>query len=203
MFFQRIQVAPLDVNCYILAKEDNAICIDPGGSPEKIIKILEDNNLSLEAIINTHAHFDHVGANAALAEKYDCPVYVHESDLKSLEDSVANLSVWFNEELKTGYEIKLLHDNENMTLGGLDFEVIHTPGHTPGCVCLLQNGNLFTGDTLFNMSIGRTDLPGSNQEDMRQSLVKLKSLDPSLKVYPGHNEPTTLADELRNNPFLK
>lgn len=215
MFFKIIQVEPLDVNCYILAKGtvpsiqkgdcprlNNAVCIDPGGSAEKIINILESNNLILEAIINTHAHYDHIGANAQLCEKFNCPVYIYETEVNALKDSVANLSSWFDGELKDGYEVKPLKDRESVVLAGLEFKVIHTPGHTSGSICLLQNGNLFTGDTLFNSSIGRTDLPGSDPDQMKQSLEKLKKLDLQLEVFPGHGDSTKLVDEIDNNPFL-
>lgn len=203
MFFQSLPVGLLEVNCYILAKEDKAVVVDPGGNYLDILGTLKNNELSLEAIINTHGHYDHIGANNSLTEKNKCPVYIHEKELDLLKDSTSNLSVWFEGSLEIDYEIKEVKDGDTIEAGGLDFKVIHTPGHTLGGICLLQGENLFTGDTLFKQSIGRTDLPGSNTKQMNESLRKLSKLSKNLKVFPGHGDSSTLKEELENNPYLK
>ena len=202
MFFTTIPVGPLEANCYILGKDKKVTCIDPGGSPSEIDDVLKVNNVELISIINTHGHYDHVGANDYLAKKYNCPVYIHKNDIATLKDSTANLSAFFGDDINTDYEIKEFSDGEKIKTAGLEFQFIHTPVHTPVSVCFIQGDNLFSGDTLFKLSIGRTDLPGSNQDDMQKSLTKLKGLDNSLNVYPGHGEKSILAVELDNNPYL-
>ncbi len=181
-------------NCYILPGENaRAIVIDPGYSPEVILRELEKRQLSCAAVLLTHGHFDHVGAVRTLAAETDCPVYLCEKDL-SLPAMMTAGSLYYTHTYAQG---------DAITLAGLTFQVMETPGHTPGSVCLKFGEKLFTGDTLFAGSCGRVDFPGSSPADMKRSLAKLAALGADLEIYPGHGESTTLAYEKRTNPYLK
>lgn len=184
-------VGPIETNCYIVEDEAGreAVIIDPGGEAEKIIGFLEKHPLKIRAIVITHGHFDHIGANQELKNKLKIPILMHESDLFGLAmgDSPP--------------PDRFLKDKDGFEVGGLKFEVIHNPGHTPGGISLYckKEKVLFSGDTLFAGDYGRTDLPYSSEEDMAVSLKKLLKLPPDTKVYPGHGRPTTIGAEL-NGP---
>ncbi len=182
-------------NCYIVRKAHSSQCvvIDPGYSPEQILKFLQQNGLSLQAILLTHGHFDHVGAVRSLAADTDCAVYLHEQEL-SLPAMMTDGALYYTHTYKEG---------DTLSLAGLTFRVLHTPGHTPGSVCLRTENILFSGDTLFAGSCGRVDFPGSSPKDMRQSLSRLSELQEDLTVYPGHAESTTLRWEQQTNPYMK
>ncbi len=182
-------------NCYIVRATDSSQCvvIDPGYSPEQILKFLQKNNLSLQAILLTHGHFDHVGAVRSLAADTDCAVYLHKQEL-SLPAMMTDGALYYTHTYKEG---------DTLSLAGLTFRVLHTPGHTPGSVCLQAENALFSGDTLFAGSCGRVDFPGSSPKDMRQSLSRLSELQEDLTVYPGHAESTTLRWEQQTNPYMK
>ena len=182
----------LQTNCYILTEGDCCLVIDPGDEPQKVLSFLEAQGLTLEAILLTHGHFDHVGAVKTLAAETDCRVFLNEKDL-ALPGAMTAGPL---------YHTDFYSDGDHLTLAGLDFEVLHTPGHTPGSVCLRFGQHLFSGDTLFEGSCGRTDFPGSNPSDMVRSLGRLAQLDESLKVYPGHGGSTTIGEEKRYNPYL-
>ncbi len=180
-------------NCYILPGENNlAIVIDPGYSPEKILRELENRGLICAAILLTHGHFDHVGAVRTLAAETDCPVYICEKDL-SLPPVMTAGKLYYTHTYRGGDEI---------TIAALNFSVMETPGHTPGSVCLRFEDKLFTGDTLFAGSCGRVDFPGSSPSDMKKSLAELAALAEDLEIYPGHGESSTLSYEKRANPYL-
>lgn len=182
----------LQTNCYILSNGSRCLAIDPGGEPEKVLNYLEKEGLTLEAVLLTHGHFDHVGAVATLAAETDCPVYLCEEDL-SLPSAMTAGPLYHTH----GYG-----EGDRLNLAGMDFAVLHTPGHTPGSVCLQFGEHLFTGDTLFAGSCGRTDFPGSSPAAMKKSLSRLAALEENFRVYPGHGETTTLDEEKRYNPFL-
>ena len=181
-------------NCYIIHDEASRNCcvIDPGYQSEDILDKLTDLGLSLEAILLTHGHFDHVGAVRDLVADTGCAVYLCAEDL----NMPANLTAGQLYYTITSAEGSQLH------LAGLDITVLHTPGHTPGSVCLLVDSTLFAGDTLFAGSCGRTDLPGGSWEQMQQSLKRLSQIEANLWVLPGHGESTTLNEEKRHNPYL-
>jgi len=198
---QKFVVGPLGVNAYVVADpvSKEALIIDPGAEPEKIKRFLEKNGLELKFIINTHGHGDHIGANGF----FDVPIYIHELDADFLQDASLNLSGAFGFPLISPAASRLLKDNDKIKLGSLDIEIIHTPGHTPGSVSVKVGGSVFSGDALFNSSIGRTDLPGSSQRDLLKSIrQRLLVLDDAAAVYPGHGEPTTIGREKKDNPFL-
>lgn len=190
-----IHVLPLGMlqtNCYLLTNGDRCLAIDPGDEPQKVLSFLEAQGLTLEAILLTHGHFDHVGAVKTLAAETDCRVFLCEKDL-ALPGAMTAGPL---------YHTDFYGEGDQLTLAGLNFEVLHTPGHTPGSVCLRFGQHLFSGDTLFKGSCGRTDFPGSNPADMVQSLLRLALLEDSLKVYPGHGGSTTISEEKRYNPYL-
>ena len=179
-------------NCYILAESDRCLVIDPGDEAGKLLAFLEQNGLTLEAVLLTHGHFDHVGAVKNLAAETDCRVFLCEEEL-ALPRTMTAGSLYYTDFYK---------DGDRLTLAGMTFEVLHTPGHTPGSVCLRFGEHLFSGDTLFAGSCGRTDFPGSSPSDMTRSLKRLSQLEEDLKVYPGHGEATTIGEEKRYNPYL-
>lgn len=182
----------LQTNCYILHEDDRCLVIDPGDEAQTVLAFLQRQGLTLEAILLTHGHFDHVGAVKMLAAETDCRVFLCQEDL-ALPGAMTAGTLFYTDFYKEG---------DQLTLAGMTFEVLHTPGHTPGSVCLRFGAHLFCGDTLFAGSCGRTDFPGSNPAHMVRSLARLARLEDDLKVYPGHGEATTIGEEKRFNPYL-
>ncbi|NLY51755.1 MAG: MBL fold metallo-hydrolase [Firmicutes bacterium] len=199
-----LTVGELAVNCYLVSQEDRAVVIDPGDDAEVILGVLEERSLKLEGIINTHGHFDHIGANGALKEATEAALYIHRGDAQCLQDAGANLSQWAGlGPVVSPPADELLSGGEVLQLAGLEFEVFHTPGHSPGCICLKVENVLFTGDTLFAGSVGRVDFPGSSWESLMKSLKEvILPLDPDTVIYPGHGPASTLRAEKEHNPFL-
>ncbi|MBQ7412834.1 MAG: MBL fold metallo-hydrolase [Alphaproteobacteria bacterium] len=194
---------PLDNNNYLVIDDDSrdTVLIDCSASDERIIDLIEHENLRLKYILLTHAHFDHVLGVTYFQEKYDIPVYLHPADFPLLSD----LNDWLD---RMGYpraSVPIVSDllavQSSLTLGRQKFQVLSTPGHTPGCVCYLLGSHLFSGDTLFKDTHGRTDLPGSNSEQMTDSLKRLFQLPSEISVYPGHGPATIMAAEKKNYPF--
>jgi len=181
-------------NCYIVYDDDkNAVVIDPGYSPEIILKKIRENQLNLQAILLTHCHFDHVGGVKGLYEAIRCPVWINEKDLK-LPSIMTNGNIFYTDSYEEGSKIMY---------GALEFTVLETPGHTPGSVCLQIDDVLFTGDTLFRSSCGRTDFPGGSKKDMKKSLERLAAITGNFYVLPGHGQTTTLEIERSTNMFFE
>ena len=185
--------------CYILSRENSTDCIviDPGAEPDRSRRAA--NGKRIAAILLTHGHFDHIGAVAALKEK-DTPVLIHELDAPMLGDPDLNVSrPLIRRDVTAPPATDLLQEGSRRTLAGLDVEVLHTPGHTPGSVCLYfeEDKVLFSGDSLFQMGYGRTDLPGGNYFQLIDSLERLFALPSDVQVYPGHGEMTTIGAEKR------
>ncbi len=205
MKLHHLTSGPLSVNCYIIETENkNAVAIDIGGDYPKLKKILEENNLSLKKILLTHGHYDHFGGVADAVSDTQADVYIHELDAKMLENSSTSFADQIgNAPFMPVNEYNIIHDEDVITLDELSFKVLNTPGHTKGCVCYICEDSIFTGDTLFKLSMGRTDFPTGNPSEMRTSLSRLADITEDLKVYPGHNDCSTLAFEKRNNPYMK
>ena len=184
------------VNCYIVRNADSHQCviIDPGYEPETIADFLEEKGLIPQAILLTHGHFDHVGGVRALVSEYaDLPVYLCKEDLAMPPQMTAG-PLYCTDSYGEGSEF---------TVAGIQWKVIHTPGHTPGSVCLFAEDCIFSGDTLFCGSCGRTDLPCGSSRDMQTSMSRLAKISGDFRVFPGHGDSTTLAQEKRYNPFLR
>lgn len=193
---------PVQANCYIVTDQSKALVIDPGDDAAVIEHLVKVHDCTVEAIVLTHAHFDHCGAVDALADAWHCPVYVNPAEAEFLQNPTRNSSALFGLPdliLKTKPEI--LKEGEQ-TIGSFKVKALYAPGHSIGSTMLLIGNCLFTGDVLFQGSIGRTDLPTGNADQMKQSLELLKTLPQDLMVYPGHGPATTLKQELRTNPYL-
>ena len=181
-------------NCYILRQEASSKCliIDPGYEAGRILSVLQQKQLEPEAILLTHGHFDHVGAVQDLAAETDCDVYIAEADL-SLPPMITNGKLYYTHTYPA---------SGTLNLAGLAIRVLPTPGHTPGSVCLLVEDTMFSGDTLFQGSCGRTDLPGGSFEQIAASQKTLAALPGDYRVLPGHGGETTLDRERQSNPYL-
>lgn len=206
MILETVSVGPMAANCYILAVKENssAVIIDPGAQERKIRKALERHKLKPVLVLNTHGHYDHIGAD----DKFDVPVYVHEQDLSLLTDAQLNLSALFALPYRVESKIKTLRDGQLIKVEGIELKVLHIPGHTPGGIALQllkpETGIVFSGDTLFCQGLGRSDLPGGSSELLIESIKeKLLKLNEETVVYPGHGPITTVGEEKRNNPFLR
>ena len=182
-------------NCYIVHADDSKSCliIDPGYQSEDILDVCQEKGLTIAAIALTHGHFDHVGAVKELAAETGCEVYLHEDDLTMPPMMTAGKL----------YYTHTYTEGDVLNIAGLTVSVLHTPGHTPGSVCLAIENHLFSGDTLFAGSCGRTDLPGGSWKTIQDSLHRLAALEGNYWVHPGHGESTTLAQEKKYNPYMK
>ena len=197
MLIKTIPVGQLETNCYVVTDEATLSCavIDPGDESNTILDYLEDNHLHCQAILLTHGHYDHVGAVEAVAEETGAPVYMSRLDDTGGADLRRPFALPENG--------RYYGDGDTVELPGLRFEVIATPGHTPGGVTLRCQNALFTGDTLFRGSCGRTDLSGGDMEEELRSLKKLCELPGDYEVYPGHMDPSSLERERRFNYYCR
>jgi hydroxyacylglutathione hydrolase len=199
MKIQTFNVGMLSTNCYVVncPKTQEAIIIDPGldvlSEAEQIIRYVDKSTLKVKFIVNTHGHSDHISGNSILRKKYSVPVCIHAYDahfITGLGENTQPANI-------------LLEDEEPLKFGKVTLNIMHTPGHTPGSISLAGEKLVFTGDTLFAGGIGRTDLPGGSDRDMRRSLEKLLRLPEHYIVYPGHGAASTIGEEKRGNPFLQ
>ncbi len=199
-------VGPIQNNCYIVYDENKTtFVVDPGGDGSKIVSLCKENNLDVKYIINTHGHLDHIGANKDLKEAYPkAELVIHADDEKMLYDPNYNLSALMGEKIISPKADITVKDQDTLDFGGRKIKVIHTPGHTPGGILLLVDDYLFTGDTVFQGSVGRTDLPGGDMKVLIKSIKeKFLNLSNKLRVFPGHGDETTIAHERDNNPFIQ
>lgn len=204
--FQAFPLGPLQTNAYAVidAERTRAIVIDPGTADPALLRKV--SGLKVEAILLTHAHFDHIGGVDELRTRFGCPVYLHPLEKDWLTDPAKNGSARWSEvtaPIKTALPDQYLEDGQKLELLGETFEVLHTPGHSPGSVSLLCGDLLFAGDALFRRSVGRTDLPGGNQDALVKSIrTKLYPLPDDTLVLPGHGAETTIGEEKRENPYV-
>lgn len=206
MIIKTLTVAPIGTNCYILACDDTkqAIIIDPGGEANRILGEIDSNGFKLEYIINTHAHFDHVGAVSDIQNSRGVPFLLHREDAPFIEPSAfsQSLQMFGMPEMTPPRTDEYIDPDKTYSLGNQQFTILETPGHSPGGVCFLFEDDVFVGDTLFNGSIGRTDLPGGSMQVLMESIKnKLMPLKDDMRVYCGHMGPTTIGNERRYNPF--
>jgi hydroxyacylglutathione hydrolase len=209
MLVQKFVVGRFFTNCYVVRCEQTkeTIIIDPGFDDrlevERIFRFIDENVSTLKFIVNTHGHPDHTCGNGIVKEKFHAPILIHEYDGRMLGRSGERIGEFFGFAGSSPPADALLHDDDSVSFGEITLKVMHTPGHSRGSISLLGEKAVFTGDTLFLGSIGRTDFPESSEMDMRLSLKKLASLSDDLAVYPGHGPVTELGKEKSNNPFLK
>ena len=200
-----LELSSFYVNCYIVGDEKtkSGIIIDPPWDPDKIIAHVESIGLTIEKIIITHGHADHIGALHEVRNHFKAPVYIGEKDNIMLTDPVANLSGLSGEHIITNPAEKFLKEGDIVEVGEFKFKVFETPGHTQGSISLFGHGVVFTGDALFMGSIGRTDFPGGSTETLLESIrTKLLTLPDDTIVYAGHGMDSTIVHEREYNPFL-
>ncbi len=204
MQVKRLVVGPLEENTYIVYDKETkeALLIDPGDEPDRIEDILRSEGLKVKYLVCTHAHFDHVGALPELKKSTNAEILIHPDDLEIYEAARDMAAFW-------GYDIDPLpkpdlfvKEGDVIKIGNLSFKVIHTPGHSPGGICLYGQGAVFTGDTMFAGSVGRTDFHGGSLSKLKESFKRLISLPEDTLVYPGHGPETTISEEKQNNFFI-
>lgn len=204
MLIRNITVGPLQANCFIIGDETSrqAIVIDPGDEPDLIMDVINENRLEVSYIVCTHGHFDHVGAVSDIKEKTGAKVIIHKDEIEIYHAARDMAAFW-------GYEIEklpdpdmLVEDADMIKVGNMSFTILHTPGHSPGGICLYGEGIVVTGDTLFAGSVGRTDFYGGDMNKLRDSFKRLMSLPEETKVLPGHGPDSTIGEEKRGNPFV-
>lgn len=200
MFFENCQIVWCDAGL-------EAIVVDPGAwrpqDVQAIVSAIDNTGANVVAIVNTHGHLDHIAANSTLKSRFQAPIWIHAADANMLTDANANGSSLFGLQVSSPPADRLLEDGEVIPLGKSQLTVIATPGHTQGCICLLGDNQLISGDTLFQGGVGRTDLPGGCATTIIESIrSKLLTLPGTTCVYPGHGPSTTIDQEKRGNPFL-
>lgn len=206
MILKGLEINTVGVNCYIVGCEETreAAVIDPGGNPKSVLNLLEQEGLKAVYIINTHGHIDHIGGNRGVKDATDAEILIHEADAKMLTNAVANFSFLFGGKVTSPPADKLLKEGDIIKIGNtVELEVIHTPGHSPGSICLKTEDIIFVGDTLFQCSVGRTDFPGGSHTQLIKNIrEKLLCYDDDVVCYPGHGPATTIGFEKQHNPFL-
>jgi len=204
MKIETFVVGQLQNNCYVIYDENTreALVVDPGDEPDRIQDFMKETNLTVKYIVCTHAHFDHIGALMEIKESTEAGIVIHRDDLPIYSSAQQHAAMW-------GFQIDPLPEPEVfvtegdvLTLGRLKFQVMHTPGHSPGGICLFGEGILITGDTVFAGSVGRTDLPGGNIRELKKSFARLMDLPPSTQILPGHGPSSTIQREQAMNFFI-
>jgi glyoxylase-like metal-dependent hydrolase (beta-lactamase superfamily II) len=206
MIIKSFHTGPLAVNCYVVTDDETkkTFIVDPGGYNKVMVNYIKDNNLIVEYIILTHGHGDHIGGVPDLMKDFPgAKLAIHINDRPLIENANLNMST-----MVFGYPVSFsadqyLADGETLSVGNMELKLFHTPGHSPGGMCILVENVLFSGDTLFEQSIGRTDFPGSSYPEIKRSIhEKLFTLPDDTRVLPGHMGPTTIGSEKENNPFV-
>lgn len=200
-------MGPFGVNCYaVVSEKKNAVLIDAPCNADGIISMMNENGFTLKKVLLTHGHCDHIGAAAELREKTGCEIYIHRNDAEKLTNQNSNLTTYFH--LPPVDEVKdavILSHGDTVTLDELTFKVMLTAGHTSGSVCYIIDDIIFSGDTLFRLSVGRTDMRDGSFSTLKASLEAIAALDekPDYVVFPGHGDPTRLSYEKENNAFMQ
>ncbi len=205
MVIKQFVVSMFATNCYLVFCKDTlkGIVIDPGGGEDKILKTIKEIGLKIEFIVNTHGHPDHTLGNNKIKSVTGAKIAIHKDDAPMLGSTISKIASLATFRLPKSHPDLLLTENYILTFGNISFKIIHTPGHSPGGICLLGTDVVFTGDTLFAGSIGRTDIIGGSYKSLMKSIKeKLINLPDSIRVYPGHGELTTIKIEKKHNPFL-
>ncbi|MDI6850337.1 MAG: MBL fold metallo-hydrolase [bacterium] len=202
---KKFEVGPLSTNCYILFDRlsREGIIIDPGLEDAKIDQFIKNEKINLLAIFLTHGHFDHIMGIGHYSNLFDIPVYIHKLDHPMLLDPVKNHSDFFGIPFVFEGKTILIEEEESIHIGPFSLQIIETPGHTRGSICILTCNFLFSGDTLFVDTVGRTDFPESAPEKLEKSLKKLSELDDGITVHPGHMASAKMSIIRTKNPFLK
>jgi hydroxyacylglutathione hydrolase len=205
LILKRLELGQLGANCYIIGSEKSkeGIIIDPGSEPEVILDNVKDMGLKIKTIVLTHGHWDHTDALGSDKKATGAVVAIHPGDAGRLKDMTERSGWGSPNRLPLPAPDMLLKDGDTVGIDDISFSVIHTPGHSPGSICLYGHGIIFTGDTLFNGGIGRFDFPGGNYDQEMASLHdKLMTLPDEIVVYPGHGPESTIGTERKYNPFL-
>lgn len=206
MHIKSITVGEFEVNCLVLwAKAPNALVVDPGANPELILKFLEDQKLSPVLYLFTHGHYDHISAIADVCNVMPAPIACHKDDSKWAFSEINQMLPYYAMPRKPDVVMVDVADGDQRSDAGLNYRVIHTPGHTPGSVCYYfpDSNDLVTGDTLFAGTVGRTDLPGGSPREMQDSLETIAGLPDVTRIYPGHGPASTLLQEKKTNYFMR
>lgn len=205
ILIHQLSVGPLQVNCFLVAcrKTRAAIVIDPGEEGSRILHLARGEGYEISKVVNTHAHFDHIGANQQIVEATGAELMLHAADLPLLQNARNHAEIYGLTVAPSPLPDRLLDQGDTFEVGELSFRVFHVPGHSPGGICLLSEGHLFVGDVLFAGSIGRTDLPGGDYDALVEGVrERLFSLPDETVVHPGHGPDTTIGRERRTNPFV-
>lgn len=204
MILKKLELGMFASNCYVVGDESTkeGMVIDPGANAKQILGAIEDLGLNIKVIVLTHSHMDHVGALAEVKEATGAEIAIHTDEAQFLQKQPLQRVIHpFSQSLPAAD--RLLREGDTVDVGSLHFRVLHTPGHTPGGICLLEEGIVFSGDTLFNFGIGRADFPGASYDQEMESIrTKLMTLPDDTVVYPGHGPDTTIGVERGFNPFL-
>ncbi|MBC8476880.1 MAG: MBL fold metallo-hydrolase [Dehalococcoidia bacterium] len=206
MIIRKLEFGPFAGNCYIVGSESTGegMIIDPATQGEDIVSQVEELGLKVKVIVLTHGHMDHTGALAEVKEATGAEVVIHANDAPYLQNKHPMMQMFSRSSKEMPTPDRLLEDDDTIDIGELRFRVLHTPGHTPGGISLLGEGVVFTGDTLFQFSIGRADFPGASYEEELESIrTRLLTLPDETTVYPGHGPDTTIGIERKINPFLQ
>jgi glyoxylase-like metal-dependent hydrolase (beta-lactamase superfamily II) len=206
MKIENIVVGPLQVNCFIAYDEDSleALVVDPGDEAEKIIRLIEARKLKVSHIVCTHAHFDHIGAVSKLKEATGAPVIIQKEDFELYMRADKQAVLWgFQIEKQPPEPDMYVVEGDEICVGRFRFKVLHTPGHSPGGICLYGEGVIFTGDTIFAGSVGRTDFFGGSNADLKKSFSRIISLPPETRIFSGHGPLTTVKMEKESNFFVQ